>query len=111
LVPDGLGQLGASRVLGADEDDPSCPQARSRFQPGKSGTHQLDVPLPPVALRRHTHDDPEILQHSEVMRHEIAPEAHQFRQLGRRPVGEGQGIDHREAVRVAQSGVEAGPRI
>ena len=50
LIPDGLSELGSSRVLGTYEDDPLRSDGSSQCQPGKRGRDELDVALPAVAF-------------------------------------------------------------
>jgi len=84
------------------------PDAAPQSQSEVRGGHELHVPLPAVTFGCHSHDDAEVLQHAQMVGHQVASHAQHLCQFGQRTVGEVEGIDDGRTVRIAQGAMQTG---
>ena len=97
--------------MGAHEQDRLAANAGARKELVEGVSLQLHVTPSLVAARSLPCDQPDLLEHVEVVRHQVRLDAGEMAQLDRGAIRDRQLVDDRQADRIAQRAVPCGTQL
>ena len=105
LRPQGGGQLGSGRVVGAHEQRPPGGRSAGRAQAVEGVAVEVDVAAAAVTAGAAAGDQPDLLEHVEVVGEQVRRDAGEVLQLDRRAVRADELVDDGQTGGIAERGV------
>ena len=111
LGPQGRGELGSGRVVGAHEQRPLSGSAPARRERAEGVAVEVDVAAAAVAAGSAAADQADVLEHVEVVGEQVRRDGDEALQLDRGAVGGGELVDDRQPHGIAQRRVAGAAEI